>query len=78
MTFPVMIPQVRLGFGCIHVADKGANRREAIVNAATAVKAAGDPAGAFMLRPLDDKRNEVLTGRDLARELNKPKLEVFA
>lgn len=74
--FPLLIPQVR--FGCVHLADKGANRREAIVNAASAVKSAGDQAGVFLVRPFDDKRNAVLTGRDLVRELDKPKLEVIA
>lgn len=75
-SFPVFLPPA-VRCGCVHVADKGTNRREAIVNAATAVRAAGDPAGAFMLRPLDATHNEVLTGRDLARELDKPKLEVI-
>ncbi|MBK8184215.1 MAG: hypothetical protein IPK63_15575 [Candidatus Competibacteraceae bacterium] len=37
-----------------------------------------EAAGAFMLRPLDDKRNMVLTGADALRELDKPKLEVLA
>ena len=74
--FPLLIPQVRLG--CVHLAEKGANERDARINAATAVKSAGDRSGVFMLRPFDDKRNAVLTGRDLARELDKPKLEVIA
>lgn len=74
--FPLMIPQAR--FACVHVADKGANRRETITSAMSAIKAAGDPAGAFLVRPLDATRNEVLTGRDLARELDRPRLEVVA
>lgn len=74
--FPLLIPQAR--FACVHLADKGTNKREAIVNATTAVRAAHDPSGAFVIRPFDDKRNAVLTGRDLARELDKPKLEVIA
>ena len=74
--FPLMIPQAR--FACVHLAYKGENERDARVNAATAVKAAGDPAGAFLIRPFDDRRNMVLTGPDALRELDKPKLEVFA
>lgn len=74
--FPLLIPQAR--FGCVHIADKGSNRREAIVNAMSAIKAAGDKSGAFMLRPLDATRNEVLTGADLAKVLDKPKPGVIA
>ncbi|MBK8184213.1 MAG: hypothetical protein IPK63_15565 [Candidatus Competibacteraceae bacterium] len=76
MTFPLMTPQVR--FACVYVAQKGANERDARINAATAIKAAGDPAGAFLIRPFDDRRNMVLTGPDALRELDKPKLEVLA